>query len=169
MLDIKIRRAEEKDLPAILAIINYEILHSTVIYDYEERNLSTQLEWYRQKERDKMPILVAERKSEIIGFATFGIFRPWAAYQFSVEHSIYIHKDNRGLGIGKELMVELIKLAKESKYHTIIAGVDASNKGSYDFHKKFGFEEVGRFNQVGYKFGRWLDLIFMQLFLDDLK
>ena len=167
MTDIKIRNAKEKDVPAILAIINYEILHSTVIYDYEERSLATQLAWYQQKKKDKMPVLVADHKSEVVGFATFGIFRPWAAYQFSIEHSIYIHKNARGMKIGNQLMVELIKIAKARKYHIMIAGVDTSNEGSYHFHKKFGFKEIGRFEQVGFKFGKWLDLIFMQLFLEE--
>lgn len=167
-MTIEIRAATEKDIPAILEIINYEILNSTILYDYEERSLKQQLEWFYNKERENMPVLVAEKEERVIGFATFGIFRPWAAYQFSIEHSIYIHKNNRGQGIGKKLMVELIKIAKERKYHTIIAGVDTSNEGSYQFHKKFGFKEVGRFNQIGYKFDKWLDLIFMQLFLEEL-
>lgn len=167
MKDINIRSAEEKDISAILAIINHEILHSTVIYDYEEKSLATQLAWFKQKKKDEMPVLVAVKKKEVLGFATFGIFRPWAAYQFSIEHSIYIHKNARGMGIGNRLMQELIKIAKVRKYHTMIAGVDTSNEGSYHFHKQFGFKEIGRFEQVGYKFGKWLDLIFMQLFLEE--
>ena len=118
---IKIRVATEKDIPAILEIINYEILNSTIIYDYEERNIRQQLEWFHNKEKENMPVLVAEIEAQVIGFATFGIFRPWAAYQFSIEHSIYIHKDNRGLGVGKKLMVELIEIAQKRNYHTIIA------------------------------------------------
>jgi len=158
-MDIKIRKAEAKDVPSILEIINYEILNSTVLYDYEERSLAQQLAWFQKKEKDKMPVLVAARKNEVVGFATFGIFRPWAAYQYSIEHSIYVHKTARGIGVGNQLMMELIKLAKERKYHTMIAGIDTQNKGSFHFHKKFGFKEVGRFEQVGYKFGKWLDLI----------
>jgi len=165
---IKIRKAKEKDIPEILEIINYEILNSTVIYDYEERSLAEQIDWFHTKEKKNMPVLVAEKEGQVAGYATFGIFRPWAAYQFSIEHSIYVHKDARGSGIGEKLMIELLQIAKERKYHTIIAGVDASNKGSYHFHKKFGFKEIGRFNQIGYKFDKWLDLIFMQLFVEEL-
>lgn len=166
---MKIRIAKEKDVPAILEIINYEILHSTVVYDYKERNLTQQMQWFHKKAKDKMPILVVENENKVVGFATFGIFRPWAAYQFSIEHSIYIHKNARGMGIGKKLMVALIHIAKKRKFHTMIAGVDATNKGSYHFHKKLGFQEIGQFKQIGYKFEKWLDLIFMQLFLDDVK
>jgi phosphinothricin acetyltransferase len=113
-----------------------------------------------------MPVIVAEKDNEVVGFGTYGIFRPWDAYRFSVEHSIYTHHNFRGMGIGKLIMTELIKLAIEQGFHTMIAGVDASNKGSYGFHKKFGFQEIGTFKEVGYKFDRWLDLVFMQLFLD---
>jgi len=167
-MNIKIRKATEKDIPEILEIINYEILNSTVIYDYEERSFAQQLEWFQNKEKKNMPVLVAEKEEQVAGYATFGIFRPWAAYQFSIEHSIYVHKEARGLGIGEKLMKELLQIAKERKYHTIIAGVDGSNEGSYRFHKKFGFKEIGRFNQIGYKFDKWLDLIFMQLFVEEL-
>ena len=112
-----------------------------------------------------MPVIVAEIDNEVVGFGTFGIFRPWPAYQFSVEHSIYVHKNARSKGIGKSLLTELIVLAKNGGYHTMIAGVDGSNKGSFEFHKKFGFEEIGTFKEVGFKFAKWLDLRFLQLFL----
>ncbi|NJB71474.1 phosphinothricin acetyltransferase [Saonia flava] len=160
-----IRPAILKDVPEILTILNHEIKNSTVIYDYTERTLNQQTQWFYTKQEAKMPILVAEKESNILGFGSFGIYRPWEAYKFSIEHSIYVSSASRGLGIGKLLMEELIILAKLQGYHTMIAGVDADNKESYKFHEKFGFKEVGRFNEVGYKFDRWLDLIFMQLHL----
>lgn len=162
----EIRPAKPKDINKILEIVNYEILNSTVLYDYKERTYEQQFKWFEQKRLNEMPVIVAEKDNEVIGFGTYGIFRPWAAYQFSVEHSIYIDKDSRGNGIGKQLMSKLIELAKEGGYHTMIAGVDGSNKGSFEFHEKFGFKEIGTFKQVGYKFDKWLDLRFLQLFLE---
>jgi len=164
-MKVEIRQAEIKDINKILEIVNYEILNSTVLYDYKERTLEQQHKWFERKQIDKMPVIVAEKNNEVIGFGTFGIFRPWDAYQFSVEHSIYVHKNSRGYGIGKQLLSKLIELAKEQGYHTMIAGVDSSNKGSFEFHKKFGFVEIGTFKEVGFKFNKWLDLRFFQLFL----
>ena len=165
-MNTTIRLARKTDIPPITDILNHEILHSTAIYDYEPRTVDYQLEWYDQKLKDQMPIIIVEGEGEVLGFGTFGIFRPKVAYRFSVEHSIYVKHTARSKGIGKLLMVELIKLAKKDGYHTMIAGIDALNKGSYEFHQKFGFKEVGRFKEVGYKFNQWLDLIFMELLLD---
>ncbi len=165
MIKPAIRSAEQKDVESILNIVNHEILHSTVVYDYKERTYEQQLAWFEKKLQDNMPVIVAEKEENVLGFGTFGIFRPWDAYRFSVEHSIYTHHNFRGMGIGTLIMTELIRLATEKGYHTMIAGVDASNKGSFEFHKKFGFQEIGTFKEVGYKFDCWLDLIFMQLFL----
>ncbi|WP_159023817.1 GNAT family N-acetyltransferase [Formosa sp. L2A11] len=164
-MKLKIREAEEKDVNDILDILNYEILNSTVLYDYKERTFEQQLKWFKQKEADKMPVLIAENENGVIGFGTYGIFRPWDAYLFSIEHSIYVNNNSRGIGIGKQLLSKLIELAKEQKYHTMIAGVDSSNEGSVEFHKKFGFKEIGTFKEVGFKFDKWLDLKFLQLLL----
>ena len=164
-MKIEIRQAVVKDVNSILEIVNYEILNSTVFYDYKERPFEQQLKWFKKKQADKMPVIVAENEDGVIGFGTFGIFRPWDAYQFSVEHSIYVNKNSRGIGIGKKLLSRLIELAKEQGFHTMIAGVDGSNNGSFEFHKKFGFKEIGTFKEVGFKFDRWLDLRFLQLFL----
>ena len=164
-MSIIIRDAERKDLPSILKIVNFEIEHTTSIYDYEKRTLQNQTVWFENKKIEKMPVIVAEENGDVIGFGTFGIFRPWAGYQFSLEHSIYLDKNSRGKGTGKKIMTELIHLAKDQGFHIMIAGIDANNSKSIKFHHNFGFKEVGRFNQIGFKFEKWLDLIFMQLFL----
>lgn len=158
-----IRTATIEDVPTILKILNHEILTSTVVYDYKERTIEELLDWFKKKQEDNKPIIVAEQNGQVLGYGTFGQFRPWAAYQYSIEHSIYVSADYRGKGIGKSIMKELIRLAKEQGYHVMIAGIDAANVDSYQFHKKFEFEESGRLNEVGYKFGKWLDLIFMTL------
>ena len=165
-MSIIIRDAERKDLPSILKIVNFEIEHTTSIYDYEKRTLQNQTAWFESKKLEKIPVIIAEENGDVIGFGTFGIFRPWAGYQFSLEHSIYLEKNSRGKGTGKKIMTKLIHLAKEQGFHIMIAGIDANNSKSIKFHHNFGFKEVGRFNQVGFKFEKWLDLIFMQLFLE---
>jgi len=166
-MNISIRQAEEKDVPKILEIINYEILYSTVVYDYNKRTFEQQTKWFQQKQKNTMPVIVAVKENNVIGFGTYSIFRPWEAYKLSLEHSVYVDKDYRFQGIGKLLMSKLILLAKKEGYHTMIAGIDASNKKSIAFHENFGFKEIGVFKEVGYKFDKWLDLIFMQLFLKD--
>ena len=113
-----------------------------------------------------MPILVAEINGAVVAYGTYGIFRPWDAYKFSIEHSIYVAKEEQGKGIGKELFKELIIIAKKQGYHTMIAGIDTSNKSSIDFHKKIGFKEIGTLPEIGFKFGKWLDLCFLQLFIN---
>jgi phosphinothricin acetyltransferase len=113
-----------------------------------------------------MPVLVCEINGQAVAYGSYGIFRAWDAYKFSVEHSIYVHKNFQGQGIGKQLLIALIDKAKQDGYHTMIAGIDADNQKSCEFHKKLGFFEVGRFKEVGYKFDRWLDLVFMQLMLN---
>lgn len=166
-MDVIIRHATEHDITSILQIVNYEILNSTVIYDYNERNLEQQTDWFKLKQKNNMPIIVAVNDNTIVGFGSYSIFRPWDAYKLSLEHSIYVDKDFRSQGIGKLLMIELINLAKKEGYHTMVAGIDTSNNRSIEFHKNFGFKEIGVFKEVGYKFDKWLDLIFMQLFLND--
>ena len=161
-----IRDATLKDIPSILEIINIEIENSTSVYDYKKRSLENMIDWFKKKELDNLPIVVAEKGNKILGYGTYGIFRPWDGYKFSIEHSIYLYKDFRNFGIGGRIMNELIQQAKKQGFHTMIAGVDAKNFASINFHRKFGFKEVGKFDQIGYKFGKWLDLIFMQLFLE---
>lgn len=162
---MKIREAVKEDLPIILEIMNDAILNSTAIYDYNARTPEFINRWFLKKQNDNMPVIVGEHEGKTIGFGSFGIFRPWDGYKYSAEHSIYIASHFRGRGSGGELLQKLIELAKEQGFHTLIAGIDADNKASYRFHSKYGFAEVGRFREIGYKFNRWLDLVFMQLLL----
>ncbi|HEV2482438.1 MAG TPA: GNAT family N-acetyltransferase [Puia sp.] len=113
------------------------------------------------------PAPAASAASTVAGFASYGPFRPWPAYKYSVEHSIYVHKDQRGKGIAKKLLRTLIDHASAAGLHTIVAGIDSRNDVSINLHRQFGFKETGQIAQVGYKFGRWLDLVFMQLILEN--
>ncbi len=164
-MHIKIRNASPLDLPVILDIVNHAIEHSTAIYDYELRTLKEQTEWFELMLLNDMPILVAEHETIVIGFGSFQRFRPKIGFQYSVEHSIYLDEKSRGMGIGGDLLVSLIQRAKEQGIHTMIGCIDASNRGSIEFHKKYGFIEKGYIKEVGYKFDQWLDLIYMQLIL----
>jgi phosphinothricin acetyltransferase len=160
-----IRNAEHRDLPIILEIMNEAILNTTAIYDYKSRSMAFVEAWFAKKLADNLPVIVFELEGKAVGYGTFGEFRAWEAYKFSIEHSIYVHVDHQGKGIGKTLLTALIEAAKTSGYHTMIGGIDASNQKSCEFHAQFGFVEAGRIKDAGYKFDRWLDLVFMQLML----
>jgi phosphinothricin acetyltransferase len=158
-----VREAMEDDLPQLLTIYNDIILHTTAVYDYEPHSLEMRRQWLETKRQQGFPVFVAEEGEKIAGFSSIGPFRAWAAYKFSVENSVYVAADARGKGIGKLLIPPLIEAAKKLKMHTIIASIDATNEASLQLHKRFGFEEVAHFKQVGWKFGQWLDLKFLQL------
>jgi L-amino acid N-acyltransferase YncA len=164
-MDIIIREATEKDLPGILTIYNDAIVNTTAVYDYKPHTMEMRTKWFDDKMKSGIPVFVAEQRGEITGFASFGPFRAWAAYKYSVEHSVYVHPGFRRQGIARKLLEVLINAAREKEIHTIIAGIDADNSISLELHRQMGFEEAGHLKQVGYKFGRWLDLKFMQLIL----
>jgi L-amino acid N-acyltransferase YncA len=165
-MQTNIRPAEAKDLPAILEIVNYNILNSTAVYDYDPKSLADMQVWFDEKQQANWPIVVAEIEGKVAGYASYGPFRFKQGYRFTIEHSVYVNEKHNGKGIGKLLLTELITLAKTKGYHTMIGGIDADNKGSIEFHKKFGFIETGTIKESGFKFDRWLDLTFMQLILE---
>ncbi len=162
---ISIRLATEEDLPEILSIYNDIILHTTAVYDYKPHTLEMRKSWYASKLKDNYPVFVAIEFDKIVGFSSIGPFRAWAAYKYSVENSVYVAAEHRGKGIGKILVPPLINAAIEKNLHVILAGIDASNDASIKLHMHFGFREVAHFREVGYKFGRWLDLKFLELIL----
>ncbi|MCH4830489.1 GNAT family N-acetyltransferase [Flavobacterium columnare] len=160
-----IKEAKYEDLSEILEIINYEILNSTSIWEYHIRTLEQQQKIFEEKKINNQPFLIAIKENKIVGFGTYGSFRFKIGYQFTAEHSVYIHKDYHGNGIGSLLLKELIKIAKKEKIHTLIGVIDSKNLGSLAFHKKLGFQEVGHIKETGFKFNRWLDSIFVQIML----
>jgi L-amino acid N-acyltransferase len=163
--NINIKEATEADLPAILEIYNDVIVNTTAVYDYNPHTIVMRQQWFETKQQQGFPVFVAEENGEVSGFCSIGPFRAWAAYQYTVENSIYVAAAARGRGIAKLLMPPLIEAARQLKLHTMVAGIDASNEASIALHKKFGFTEVAHFKEVGYKFNRWLDLKFLQLIL----
>ncbi|MFT3796077.1 GNAT family N-acetyltransferase [Flavobacterium sp.] len=164
-MEIIIRPAVIADVPSILDIVNHAILHTTANYNYEPQTLETQLQWFKDKQQHNFPVIVAEFENQVIGYGAYGTFREKIGYQYTVEHSVYVADNHFGKGIGKLLLTELIRLARAQNYHVMIGAIDADNADSIAFHKKFGFEECGVIKQAGFKFGKWLDLLFMQLIL----
>jgi phosphinothricin acetyltransferase len=158
----EIRDAREADLPAILAIYNDVVATSTAIYRDDPATLEDRRSWFAARQQEGQPVLVAVDGETVIGFAAFGGFRPWPGYRFTVEHSVHVRADRRGQGVGGALMGPLIARATALGMHVMIAGVDAGNEPSIRFHERFGFRKVAHLPEVGFKFGRWLDLVLMQ-------
>ena len=165
-MEIKLRSYKTEDTQDILAIINYNILNSTALYDYNIRSHDQQKEILEDKIKKGFPVIVAEYGGKVVGFGMYSEFRFREAYKFTVEHSVYVDKEYHGKGIGKLLLQELIQLAKKQNLHTMIAVIDSENQSSVEFHEKYGFKTVGIIKESGFKFDRWLHSVFMQLILE---
>jgi L-amino acid N-acyltransferase YncA len=164
---MRIRPAETDDLAEITAIYNDVVATSTAIYATQASSIAARAEWLDQRRQSDYPVLVAQDGEAVLGFASFGEFRgAWNGYRYSVEHSVHIHADARGKNVGRQLVEALFPLAIARGKHVMIGAVDAANEGSIRFHERLGFERAGQLREVGHKFGRWLDLVFMQRFLD---
>ncbi|MFS2154606.1 N-acetyltransferase family protein [Rhizobium sp. Rhizsp42] len=158
-----IRDATEADLAAIRDIYNHAVEHTTAIWNETVVDLDNRREWFAMRRARGFPVLVAEREGRIAGYASYGDWRAFEGFRHTVEHSVYVEKDHQGAGIGKQLMTALIKRAGENGIHVMIAGIEAGNQASIALHEKLGFRNGGTFHEVGIKFGRWLDLTFMEL------
>ena len=155
---------QEAHAAEILSILNDAIVNSTALYDYKPRTPDSMTGWFRAKQAGNFPVIGAvDERGTLLGFASYGTFRAWPAYKYSVEHSVYVHPEQRGKGIGLALMRQLIDAATQQNYHVMIGGIDVSNHASIALHEKLGFVHAGTIQQAGFKFGRWLDLAFYQL------
>lgn len=163
--EFSIGAASRADLPQILAIYNEVIRNTTAVYSDREVTLKDREQWFDAKLAQGFPVLVATDASGVAGFGTFGEFRAWPCYRSSVEHSVHVRTDRRRRGVGRGLVLALIDAAAAMQKHAMIAGIDAENVISISLHQSLGFEIVGHFREVGRKFGRWLDLKFMQRFI----
>lgn len=166
-MSFHIRPFNIEDTESILEIINDNILNSTALYDYEPRTLEQQISIFKTKLENNFPIIVAVNAEKILGFGYYSEFRFRDAYRFTVEHSVYVRDGEKGLGVGKTLLSELIALAKNQKMHTMVAVIDSENEDSIAFHKNFGFQTIGVIKESGFKFNRWLDSVLMQLMLEE--
>jgi L-amino acid N-acyltransferase len=157
-----IRDAVEADLAAIRDIYNHAVEHTTAIWNEVIVDLDNRKAWFDARLKQGYPVLVAERAGRVAGYASYGDWRAFDGYRHTVEHSVYVDKDARGGGIGKTLMEELIRRAAAQGKHVMIAAIEAENQASIRLHERLGFRGVGRFTEVGQKFGRWLDLYCME-------
>lgn len=169
-----IRDATPADADGICEIYNHAVEHTTAIWndilvDAEDRRM-----WLTGRQQAGFPVLVAvedtatdpTRPQQILGYATYGPYRPHDGYRHTVEHSVYVHTDAQGRGLGSALMAAIIEHARRHDVHVMVAGIDAANLGSIRLHERLGFARVGLLTEVGTKFGSWLDLAFLQLTLD---
>ncbi|RPA58940.1 N-acetyltransferase [Gordonia oryzae] len=187
-----IRDAKPDDAAGITAIYNHAVEHTTAIWNEKLVDTDNRREWLAGRQADGFPVLVAVEgvavegvaveditvkglpedtrtpaAEHVLGFATYGPYRPHDGYRHTVEHSVYVREGQQGRGIGSLLMDALITRARENRVHVIVAGIDAANTGSIRLHERLGFSRVGLLTEVGTKFGSWLDLAFLQLTLDD--
>ena len=152
---------------AILAILNEAILNSTALYDYVPWTEERMHDWFDAKLTGRFPVLGAIGDAgELLGFASYGSFRVRPAYKYTVEHSVYVEASQRGRGVGRALLEQLIAVARTAHYHVLVGAIDQANQPSIALHERLGFKHAGTIAQAGFKFGRWLDLAFYQLILD---
>ena len=157
---------ESRHGEAILNILNEVIATSTALYDYQPRTLEMMKSWFEAKRKGNYPVLgVEDIAGQLLGFASYGAFRAWPAYKYSVEHSVYVDLRFRGCGVGRMLLERVIESAQSRNYHVLVGGIDTTNQPSIALHERLGFVHCATIRQVGFKFGRWLDLSFYQLIL----
>jgi phosphinothricin acetyltransferase len=157
-----VRPATPADLPAILAIYNDAVVSTTAIWNDAMVDLAERTRWYEARLAGGFPVLVAEVDGAVAGYASYGAFRAFEGYARTSELSVYVEKDQRGGGIGRTLLGALVEEAEWRGVHVLVAGIEAGNTASIRLHEKAGFVETGRMPEVGRKFGRWLDLVWMQ-------
>jgi phosphinothricin acetyltransferase len=151
---------------AILEILNEAIEQSTAVYDYRARTAATMQAWFEAKERAGHPVIGAvDASGRLLGFGSFGPFRAWPAYKYTLEHSLYVHHGCRGQGIGRLLLSELVTRAIHASGHVLIGAIDAGNSASIALHRRLGFEQCAHIRHAGFKFNRWLDLLLFQRLL----
>jgi len=164
---IQVRPATQADLDAILDIYNHAVIHTTASYDYEPWNRQQRQDWFDDHAKNDYPVLVAKEggAGRVVGWGSLSRFHSRYGYRFTAEDSVYVAEEYRGRGVGRQLLAPLIDAARARKFHSIIGLIDAQNDVSIRLHGRFGFEKVAYLKQVGHKFGRWLDVVYMQLML----
>ncbi|MDF7760564.1 GNAT family N-acetyltransferase [Kosakonia cowanii] len=162
-----IRYAVKEDCAAIAAIYNHAVINTAAIWNDQTVDVDNRVAWFEARAQLGYPVIVSEENGVVTGYASFGDWRAFDGFRHTVEHSVYVHPDHQGKGLGLALMARLIEEAKRIGKHVMVAGIEAQNQGSIHLHQKLGFTITGQMPQVGTKFGRWLDLTFMQLQLDN--
>ncbi|MBF8740524.1 MULTISPECIES: GNAT family N-acetyltransferase [Pseudomonas] len=162
----EIREAQPEDVPGILDIYNDAVRNTLAIWNEAPVDLANRLAWFAARAEQGYPILVAVDDSGVLGYASFGDWRPFEGFRHTIEHSVYVRSDQRGKGLGLMLLEALIERARACRKHVMVAAIESGNAASIRLHERLGFVVTGQMPQVGVKFGRWLDLTFMQLMLD---
>lgn len=161
-----LRLATEDDLAAINDIYNYYVPRSTCTYQLEPETIEARTAWFREHPADRYPVVVCEVDGEVIGWGSLSQFRPRAAYAPTVEASIYLRHDQHRKGLGRMILVDLIDRARKAGFHSVMGGASADQTASLALQESLGFRRVAHFVEVGYKFGKWLDVIYQQLMLN---
>lgn len=162
-----VRHASEQDCSAIATIYNHAVVHTAAIWNDKTVDAENRVEWLALRRNAGYPVLVMEDDGAVVGYASFGDWRAFDGFRHTVEHSVYVHPDHQGKGIGRQLMVQLIDEARAIGKHVMVAGIETQNVASIALHQSLGFAITAQMPQVGTKFGRWLDLTFMQRQLDE--
>lgn len=162
---MQIQQAVLQDIPVITEIYNHAVAYTTAIWNEEIASIENREQWFLTKKKDGFPVLVAydEVNKNIMGYATYGAWRNFDGYKFTVEHSIYVHPNHQQKGVGQALLFSLIEHAKKDQKRVMVASIESKNTASIRLHEKFGFKTVGIFKHVGFKFNKWLDLTCLEL------
>ena len=164
MTSVELRLARPEDAEATRTIYNAEVTGSTVTFDLVPRTLDEQRDWIDARS-GAMAVVVAEVAGEVVGFASLSPYRSRPAYATTVEDSVYVRGDQRGTGVGRALLGEMVEVAGTRGFHTVMARIVGGHDASIGLHRSLGFETVGVEKEVGRKFGRWLDVVLMQRML----
>ncbi len=160
---MQIRDAQLHDLEAILAIHNHVLLNTTAIFEEAPETMPQRIAWFNERKAAGFPVLCAVENETLLGFASYGTWRARCGYKATVEHSVHVDPAIRGKGVGTALILALLDCARREQRHVMLSGIAGENTGSLRLHERLGFRETGRMSEVGFKFGRWLDLVFMQI------
>jgi L-amino acid N-acyltransferase len=160
-----IREAIAADFETITSIYNDVLTHSTAIYNDRIATVADRVDWWRSRQEQHYPLLVAVDAGQVCGFGSFGDFRSWPGYRYTVEGTVHVAQESRGRGVGRLLLMALVERAKLAGKHSMIAGVDSENTASLQFLEGFGFQRVGLLPEVGYKFDRFLNLVLLQYWI----
>ena len=164
---MNIRFATKEDCAAIAEIYNHAVVHTAAIWNDKTVDTDNRIAWFEARQFAHFPVLVSEENGVVTGYSSYGDWRAFDGFRHTVEHSVYVHPDHQGKGLGRALLTALIEEARRRGKHVMVAGIEAQNSASLHLHEILGFITTGQMPQVGTKFGRWLDLTFMQLQLDN--
>lgn len=168
MTETKIRRMTADDMVAVTGIYNEAVRTTTATFDTEEKSPEDRKRWFLSH-GPKHPVLVSELGGKVVGWASISKWSDRGAYEGTAEVSVYVEGGERGKGVGRSLLKAIVEEGKRAGLHTLIARIVAGNDRSLSLFKSLGFVEIGTLKEVGYKFGSYHDVIYLQLIFDARK